>query len=75
MVQHLDAALAAIWTIDSQQKGLELEASAGLYTHVTSVHGPVPFGYQKIAQIAFEKKPYLTNNVIADPAVPDQAWA
>lgn len=75
MVQHLDAALAAIWTLDSQQKGLELEASAGLYTHVTSVHGPVPFGYQKIAQIAFEKKPYLTNNVIEDPGVPEQAWA
>ena len=29
MVRHLDAALAGIWTLDSQQKGLELQASTG----------------------------------------------
>lgn len=75
IVRHLGAALAAIWTLDSQQEGLKLQASAGLYTHVTGVQGPVPFGYQQIAQIAFEKKPYLTNSVPDDPRVPEQPWA
>jgi len=75
MVRHLGAALAAIWTLESQQEGLELQASAGLYTHVTGLHGPVPFGHFQIGQIAFEKKPYLTNAVIEDPGVPEQAWA
>jgi PAS domain S-box-containing protein len=75
MVRHLDAALAGIWTLDSQQKGLELQASAGLYAHVTELDGPAPFGHQQIGQIAFDKKPYLTNAVIEDPRVPEQAWA
>ena len=75
LVRHLDAALAAIWILSFQKENLELQASAGLYTHVTNMHGPVPFGYQKIAQIAFEKKPYLTNTVIEDPGVPEQGWA
>jgi GAF domain-containing protein len=63
MVRHLGAALAGIWTLDSQQDGLELQASAGLYTHITSVQGPVPFGHVQIGQIAFEKRPYLTNAI------------
>lgn len=75
MVRHLGAALAGIWTLDSQQKVLELQASAGLYTHSAGLYGPVPFGRFKIGQIAFEKKPYLTNGVIEDPEVPEQAWA
>ncbi|UCE63001.1 MAG: PAS domain S-box protein [Nitrospirota bacterium] len=75
MVRHLDAGLAGIWTLESQQKGLELQASAGLYAHVTSPHGPAPFGHQQIGQIAFEKKPYLTNAVMEDSGVPEQVWA
>ena len=51
LVRHLDAALATIWTRGFQQERLELQATAGLHTHVTSRHGPVPFGYQKIEQI------------------------
>jgi PAS domain S-box-containing protein len=75
MVRHLDAALAGLWTLDSQQEGLELQACAGLCTQVTGVEGPVPFGYVQMAQIAFEKRPYLTNAIPEDPGVPEQAWA
>jgi PAS domain S-box-containing protein len=75
MVRHLGAALAGIWTLDSSHDELELQASAGLYTHWTGMHGPVPFGHVKIGQIAFEKKPYLTNVVSEDPDVPEQVWA
>jgi PAS domain S-box-containing protein len=75
MVRHLGAALAGIWTLDSQQEGLKLQASAGLPTHVTGVQGPVPFGHVQIGQIAFEKRPYLTNAIPEDPGVPEQAWA
>jgi PAS domain S-box-containing protein len=75
MVRHLGAALAGIWTLDSQQEGLKLQASSGLPTHVTGVQGPVPFGHVQIGQIAFEKRPYLTNAIPEDPGVPEQAWA
>jgi PAS domain S-box-containing protein len=75
MVRHLGAALAGIWTLDSQQEGLELQASAGLYIHVTGAQGPMPFGHIQIGQIAFQKRPYLTNAIPEDPGVPEQAWA
>ncbi len=75
IVRHLGAALAVMWTLDSPQEGLKLKASAGLYTHVIPMQGPMPFGYQEIAQIAFEKKPYLTNAIPDDPRVPEQPWA
>lgn len=74
-VRHLDAALAAIWTLDSQHNGLELQASAGMYTHLNGGHGAGSFGYLKIGQIAFEKNRYLTNAVFEDLGVPEQAWA
>jgi PAS domain S-box-containing protein len=75
MVRQLGAALAGIWTLDSQQKGLQLQASAGLYTQFMGVQGSVPFGHVQIGQIAFEKRPYLTNAIAEDPGVPEQAWA
>lgn len=75
MVRHLGAVLAGIWTLDSQQEGLELQASAGMYPPVKSVPGAVPFGHIQIGQIAFGKRPYLINNIPEDSGVPEQAWA
>jgi PAS domain S-box-containing protein len=75
VVKHLDAAFARIWTVDGAGKVLELRASAGLYTHIDGPHGRVPIGQFKIGQIAAEKKPQVTNQVVGDPDVGDQAWA
>ena len=54
---------------------LELRASAGLYTHLDGPHGRVPVGAFKIGRIAEERTPHLTNAVLDDPRVSDQAWA
>ena len=54
---------------------LELQASAGLYTHLNGPHGRVPLGQFKIGRIARDRKPHLTNAVIGDPEVSDQDWA
>jgi len=54
---------------------LELQASAGLYTHLNGPHSRIPVGHLKIGQIAGEKKPHLTNGVIGDPRIPEQEWA
>jgi len=75
IVDHLNAAFARIWTLNPTQQILELQASAGLYTHLDGPHGRVPVGQFKIGQIASEKKPHLTNTVIGDPRVSDQEWA
>jgi two-component system cell cycle sensor histidine kinase/response regulator CckA len=75
LVDHLGAAFARIWTLNEAEQMLELQASAGLYTHLDGAHGRVPVGKYKIGLIAAERRPHLTNAVIGDPRVSDQEWA
>ena len=75
LVKHLDAAFARIWTLNGVENVLELQASAGLYTHLDGGHSRVPVGRFKIGLIAEERKPHLTNSVVGDERVGDQAWA
>jgi PAS domain S-box-containing protein len=75
IVIHLDAAFARIWTLNREEYVLELQASAGMYTHLNGPHGRMPVGKFKIGLIAEEGKPHLTNRVIGDPGVGDQEWA
>lgn len=75
MVQRLDAAFARIWTLNSVEDVLELQASAGMYTHINGPHGRVPVGKFKIGRIAQENKPHLTNDVLTDSRISDPEWA
>ena len=75
LVAHLDAAFARIWTLNEREGVLELQASAGLYTHLNGPHGRVPLGQFKIGRIARDRKAHLTNAVVGDPQVHDQEWA
>jgi len=73
VVTHLDAAFARIWLLDEEV--LQLEASAGLYTHLDGQHARIPLGSFKIGLIATEQKPHLTNTVQTDERVSDKEWA
>lgn len=75
VVNRLDAAFARIWTLNAAENLLELQASAGTYTHLNGPHGRVPVGRFKIGLIAHERQPHLTNEVVGDPRVGDQEWA
>jgi len=75
MVQHLDVAFARIWALNATTQTLELQASAGCYTHLDGPHSRVRVGQYKIGLIAQEKKPLLTNSVQSDARVSDKAWA
>ncbi|HWW83385.1 MAG TPA: PAS domain S-box protein, partial [Vicinamibacterales bacterium] len=75
VVQHTGAALARIWTVNSAASVLDLQASAGLYTHVNGAHARIPVGQFEIGRIARDRKPTLTNQVIGDADVHDQEWA
>src|SRR5579871_3146666 len=44
MVRHFDAAFARVWTLNADENVLELQASAGLYTHLDGPHSRVPVG-------------------------------
>ncbi|MDE1890803.1 MAG: response regulator, partial [Planctomycetota bacterium] len=75
LVKNFDAAFARIWTFNKEANVLELQSSAGIYTHIDGPHSRIPVGMFKIGLIAEERKPILTNSVIGDPRVPDQEWA
>ena len=75
VVTHLDAAFARIWTLNAAGDTLELQASAGMYTHLDGPHSRVPVGQFKIGLIAAERRAYLTNAVAQDPRIGDPTWA
>ena len=75
IVRHLDAAFARIWTLSDDGKMLELQASAGMYTHLDGSHSRIPMGQFKIGVIAQERKPHLTNDVLNDPRISNREWA
>ncbi len=75
IVTRLDAAFARIWTLNPAENVLELQASAGIYTHRDGPHSRVPVGSLKIGRIARDREPHLTNDVLNDPAIGDKEWA
>jgi CheY-like chemotaxis protein len=75
MIRNLQAAFARIWTLNEKDGVLELQASAGVHTHIDGGHRRVPVGQFEIGLIASERKPHLTNSVIGDSRVHDQEWA
>ncbi len=75
LVQHLDAAFARIWVLNTETQVLELQASSGIYTHLNGGHSRIPMGQLKIGLIAQTRLAHLTNTVIGDPRVNNQEWA
>lgn len=74
LVSQLDAAFARIWTLNKDENVLELQASAGTYTHLDGNHSRIPVGKFKIGLIAEERKPHLTNDILGDNRVSDKEW-
>ncbi len=75
MNEYLEVAFVRIWTLNKTTQTLELQASAGCYTHLDGPHSRVRVGQYKIGLIAQEKKPLLTNDVLSDPRIGDKTWA
>jgi signal transduction histidine kinase len=75
LVRKLGAAFARVWTLRPEGGVLELQASAGLYTHIDGAHSRIPVGQFKIGRIAQLRLPHLTNDVPNDIEVSDRAWA
>lgn len=75
LVTHLGAAFARVWTLAQDGDVLELQASAGMYTHLDGQHSMVPLGDAKIGAIARERRPQLDNDLSTDPWIGDPEWA
>jgi PAS domain S-box-containing protein len=74
-VRFVDAAFARIWWLPPGGNVLELQASAGMYTHLDGPHARIPVGTLKIGRIARDRQPLLTNHVAGDPCISDTEWA
>ena len=74
-VQYIEAAFARVWTLNELTSMLELEASAGMYTHLDGGHARVPLGAMKIGRIAQSRMAHLSNDLANDPQVSDPEWA
>ncbi|MEG4851528.1 PAS domain S-box protein [Microcoleus sp. B5-D4] len=75
VVRHLDVAFARIWTLNEEGNVLQLQASAGIYTHIDGAHSRIAVGEFKIGLIALERQPHITNCVQEDPRIKDKKWA
>ena len=75
LVRHLGAAFVRIWTLDEARGILELQASAGMYTHLDGAHGRIKVGEFKIGRIARNAQALLTNDVPHDPNISSPEWA
>ncbi|MEM7346854.1 MAG: PAS domain S-box protein, partial [Chloroflexota bacterium] len=64
MVTHLDAVFSRIWIFNPALNQLELQASAGLHTHLDGPHAQIPVDEKsnfKLSLIAQTREPILTN--------------
>lgn len=75
LVTHLEGAFARFWTVNETEQMLEMQASAGMYTHLDGPHGRVKMGEFKIGRIAQNRTPHLTNDVAHDPNISNPNWA
>jgi PAS domain S-box-containing protein len=73
-VQHLDVALARIWTSNVETSTLEPRASAGMCSDIDDAHGGAPTGRPLVSFVAQERRAHLTNDVVNDPRVRDPEW-
>jgi signal transduction histidine kinase len=74
IVDHLDAALARIWTFNESDQMLELRARAGQDTDLDGPPGRIRLGDFEIGRIAQSRQPIVTNSVGTDPQIGDPEW-
>jgi signal transduction histidine kinase len=74
LVQHLGVAAACIWSLDAEEKVLEMEASAGKYMPVGDLYGSIRLGESAIGILAQKRQPYVTDRVFDDVYLTDEAW-
>lgn len=75
IVEYMAAAFARIWTLNEAEAVLELQASAGLYTHIDGNHARIAVGKLKIGSIAAKRQPHFTNDLQNDPHISNPGWA
>jgi len=74
LVDKLALKLARLWTLDESDETLELQASAGIHTHLDGEHSRITLGEQFIGQIASQRSEYTTNDATSVSRILDMNW-
>jgi signal transduction histidine kinase len=74
LVRHLDLAVVRVWILNSDERVLELRASAGLSSRLDGAESRVPLGQSAIGRIAEERRPRVTNALVENSGS-EQEWA
>src|SRR4029079_7156958 len=74
LLRQFDTALARLWVFRPEENMLELQASAGLYTHLDGQHSRIPLGTLKVGIVAKQRLPEITNDLSKDPQILDKDW-
>ena len=74
VLKTLDGAFARVWTLNEQEAMLELQASAGIYTHIDGHHSRIPVGTLKVGMLAKHRLPEVNNDLVNDPNIGDRPW-
>lgn len=75
LVERLDVRLARFYLLSAHEQGLELAATAGLLGHPASAPARLALGEFDIGRVAAEKKPFIRQDLAADPGGFDVEWA
>ncbi len=74
MVNSLRSVLVRIWIYNEHDAKLELQASAGIHTHIDGDHGLIPIGQGKVGKIAQQRCVFRSNDIANDPLIANPEW-
>src|SRR5687768_4195289 len=74
LARHLDAAVAIIWTLDSDGQVLELQATAGRHKDTCNPQDRLPLGHLEIGHVAKSGRPSVSNHILSEDWVSDPSW-
>lgn len=74
VVRNTGMCFARVWTVDTKEQVLELQASAGAYRALDPAEARVPIGTFRIGRIAASGEPYVTHTLLQDPVLGELEW-
>jgi PAS domain S-box-containing protein len=74
VVEHLDVALARVWTLDAASASLELQASAGVTTRIDGAHCRLALGSSRVGRVAAEGRADVIHAGALPEGFDDPSW-
>ncbi len=74
IVQHFQGDFARIWTVNTREDALELQAGAGVCTQIEGNQSLIKFGASEVGLVAADKAPLRIDDLAANAITGDRDW-